>query len=280
MIPTRREKFRSELPIGYFLNQYYDICHDHEHYEFMCIVKGRGLNIINDRMQFLESKFLMLIRPSDVHYIRKIEDFENDFEGFNVPVPREFMENEFALSKQLKDFALTPCIPKRVKLRTSEVNALFSKIQALREMPLSETKNYIYYKLIQEMCSYLLLNQVIFDEDSQKWFPQLLLKLESIKIEDLTYKNILSMSNVSTTALWKMFKKHLNISPSDYIKTRRAEAAYDMLINTDKSFLDIAMELGYGGYVQFYRDMKNRFGAIPKIIRDQKCERYTLKQYH
>ncbi len=269
MIPARKVVLQEHLPVDYRIDRYFSECHNHEYYEFVCVVHGRGLNVINDRVQLLEQKSLMLIRPEDVHYIKKIDEFESRFECFNIPVPVKFIENEFSLCAELKDFVTDTPIPRRVRLHSAEIGALGAKVLKLRDMPDSDTRKYLYYKAVQEMCGYLLTNKVLPEIRAQEWFSQLLVKIENLDVRELDYPAILKLTNVSGTALWKTFKKHLNISPSDYIRGRRAEAAYDMILNSDKSFLEIAMELNYGSYVQFYREIKNHFGLSPKEITDR-----------
>ncbi len=263
------KKLISGLPVGYILNFYYSTLHNHEYYEFFCISKGKGLNVINNVTQLLEPKCLMLIRPNDMHYIRKIDEFDGTFEAYNIPIPKEFIEKEFDSCKELKDFVLTPAVPHRVSITASQLASLSEKAQTLIKLPVSETRSYLYFKLIQEICACLLSNPIITEKNDEIRFSKLLSEFESLEIEDLSYDKMLKISNVSGTALWKIFKKQLNISPSDYIKARRADKAYELLLNTDKSLLDIAMQLGYGSYVQFYRDIKNRFNMTPKEMRKQ-----------
>ncbi len=275
MIPLRRVRLYDDLPIDHRIDSYFSECHNHEYYEFVCVVHGRGLNVINNTIQILESKSLMLIRPEDIHYIKKMDEFKSQFEYFNIPVPIKFIENEFSFSGELKGFVLDSEIPRRVRLHSAQLGVLSSKLLKLKEMPNTETRKYLYYKLSQEMCGYLLSNKVFPEINAQDWFSQLLVKIENLDIKELSYETILNMANVSGTALWKAFKKHLNISPNDYIRTRRAETAYDMILNSNKSFLEIAMELNYGSYVQFYREIKNHFGLSPKEI----CSRSKHSEY-
>lgn len=262
-----RSAFTEKYKIGLLDNDYFDYCHDHEHYEFVCAVKGRGINFINDTVQPLLPGMLVLVRPSDIHAIRKVDKFEGDFRGFNIEVEPYFMENEFALNSTLRDFALKPEIPIRVKLHSVQLESLYMKVMSLFDMPPSDMRTYLYQKLIHEMCYYLLSNTSVTNDIPQKWFSDLLVELEKVRVQELTFEKIVSMSCLSRTALWQAFKKYLNLSPTEYIKAKRAELAYSMIVNTDKSFLDIAMELEYGSYVQFYRDIKNIYGITPKEIR-------------
>ena len=215
---------------------------------------------------------LVLLRPSDIHAIRKIDKFEGDFRGFNIEVEPSFMENEFAQNSTLFNFALKPKIPVCVKLHAVQLESLYMKVMTLFDMPPSDMRTYLYQKLIHELFYYLLCNDSVASEIPRKWFSDLLVELEKVSIQELTFDKIVSMSCLSRTALWQAFKKHLNLSPTEYIKAKRAEVAYSMIVNTDKSFLDIAMELEYGSYVHFYRDIKNIYGITPKEVRAKKSK--------
>lgn len=262
-----RSKFTEEYKIGLLDNNYFDNCHDHEHYEFVFAVKGEGINFINDTVQLLLSGMLVLIRPSDTHAIRKIDNFDGDFRGFNIEVEQDFMENEFALNSALRDFALNTEVPIRVKLHAVELESLYMKAMSLYEMKPSDMRTYLCHKLIQEMCYYLLTNASVSNDVPQRWFLDLLAEIEKVNVQELTFEKMVSMSCMSRTALWQAFKKYMSISPTEYIKSKRANYAYSVIVNTDKSFLDIAMEIGYGSYAQFFRDIKTVYGITPKEIR-------------
>ena len=67
----------------------------------------------------------------------------------------------------------------------------------------------------------------------------------------------------------RLFKEVFEVTPRQYLISRRLERASKMLLNTSKSFHEICLEVGLKDSSSFGRLFKKNFGATPHIYRRQ-----------
>jgi AraC family transcriptional regulator of adaptative response / methylphosphotriester-DNA alkyltransferase methyltransferase len=98
----------------------------------------------------------------------------------------------------------------------------------------------------------------------------------ALKVTDLIdehYQQPLSLSDmaarlyVSPFYLQKMFKKHLSISPSRYLLTRRLKAAKGLLTATGESITRIAQMSGFPNSAYFSAVFHKEVGQSPSVYR-------------
>lgn len=70
------------------------------------------------------------------------------------------------------------------------------------------------------------------------------------------------------TALYKLFKRHTNMSPSEYILNYRLDKALSLVKRTDLRFKTIAIQCGFNDQTYFFRVFKKKYKRTPKQIRD------------
>ncbi len=87
--------------------------------------------------------------------------------------------------------------------------------------------------------------------------------------ESLTVKDVAKVVGLSADYFAKLFYKEMKITVKDYIGEAKINTAANMLVNTDFSYLDIAMALGYSSqsaFISVFRKYKN---LTPKEYREQ-----------
>ncbi|HCY43602.1 MAG TPA: AraC family transcriptional regulator [Prolixibacteraceae bacterium] len=67
----------------------------------------------------------------------------------------------------------------------------------------------------------------------------------------------------------QMFRKYTGISPTQYHLSLRIQKAKDLLVSTDKSFKEIAIDLGFESYFYFSRIFKDKTGKSPMEFRKE-----------
>lgn len=85
----------------------------------------------------------------------------------------------------------------------------------------------------------------------------------------LTVKSIAENVGISETYLSKLFKKETGTSVSAYIRSRRIEAAQNMLKFSEYSYEEISNHLCFSSQSHFTSIFKKETGCTPKVYRDQ-----------
>jgi AraC-like DNA-binding protein len=67
----------------------------------------------------------------------------------------------------------------------------------------------------------------------------------------------------------QMFRKYTGISPTQYHLSLRIQKAKDLLVSTEQSFKEIAIDLGFESYFYFSRIFKDKTGKSPMEFRKE-----------
>lgn len=76
--------------------------------------------------------------------------------------------------------------------------------------------------------------------------------------------------NVGYSYFRQMFRKYTGISPTQYHLSLRIQRAKDLLVSSDLSFKEIAIELGFESYFYFSRIFKDKTGQSPMEFKNEK----------
>jgi len=85
---------------------------------------------------------------------------------------------------------------------------------------------------------------------------------KNLKVDDLA-----ELVNMSTSTFLRHFKKHFHIPPVQYIKQVRLNAACKMLLESNKSFSEIAFDTGFCDQSYMTREFKKMTGLSPSEYR-------------
>jgi LacI family transcriptional regulator len=82
-----------------------------------------------------------------------------------------------------------------------------------------------------------------------------------------TTAELASRFHLSERTLYRRFRDHVGRTPSEELRHARIETAKQLLRNSSTSYINIALECGYGGQSQFNRDFKRATGMTPGDMR-------------
>lgn len=85
--------------------------------------------------------------------------------------------------------------------------------------------------------------------------------------EDVTVEELAALSHYSVAQFRRLFHTLTQMSPSDYIRHTRLNAARTLLTTTDKCITDIALETGFYDHAHFIRTFKAATGKPPARYR-------------
>lgn len=111
-----------------------------------------------------------------------------------------------------------------------------------------------------------LLNQSAFEHSNALQLPSLfkdiLNYIDCNLHERCTMDEICSRFYISRTTLYRMFKQHLNLTPSKYIEDKRFARA-KILLEEKKELREICIKCGFNDYSYFITTFKKKFGITP-----------------
>jgi AraC-like DNA-binding protein len=86
---------------------------------------------------------------------------------------------------------------------------------------------------------------------------------------NVNIEKLASEMNVGYSYFRQMFRKYTGISPTQYHLSLRIQKAKDLLVSTDYSFKEIAIDLGFESYFYFSRIFKDKTGKSPMEFRKE-----------
>jgi AraC family transcriptional regulator len=86
--------------------------------------------------------------------------------------------------------------------------------------------------------------------------------------ENVTVTEIADAVGIHPLHLARTFRKFFDCSPGEYLRKCRIELASNLLINSKKPLVEIALSSGFGDQSQFTRSFKQHTGITPAKFRE------------
>lgn len=83
----------------------------------------------------------------------------------------------------------------------------------------------------------------------------------------LTIRQLGKVADISESECYRLFQKTLHTTPNNYILSHRLQLAATKLVESDKSILDLTLELGFGSPSYFSKKFKERYNSTPLNFR-------------
>ncbi len=244
----------------------YDIpYHWHDEYEFIYVKKGNCLCMVNGDSFTVGEGDAILISAGELHTVAPygggeffaavIHPYMCGAECSNLFSGNITFNHLFSHKNQAESFVI------------EELLELYDVFMA---------KNYAYeLKLKSKICSLfsLLFELGLYGDTAGKHsrnmgvFEDLIEYIHSNYSEDITLDRLAEISNYSKPYVIKLFKENAGKTPFDYINRYRVYKAQEMLINTEKSIIEIALECGFCNIGYFNKLFKRYLGATPGSFR-------------
>ncbi len=228
-----------------------DIYHSHDFYEFITIMEGSCTQLINSNEVTFEKGSLLLLCPGDKH------KFTKQSADINI-LALSVKSQEIKEFERLFAIESTPLSSFNIKLSSKQ-------LRTLADLYYSNTE--YEYKLL--LSNFIKIYTDTFDKN--KALPRELEQAmrEMPKKENLKdgIDRFVALSGYSKTHLARLLKKHLNITPHEFVLNLRMSEAYNSLILTDIHIDDLALEVGYESTSHFQQIFKKKYGITPAALR-------------
>ncbi|MEM6503084.1 MAG: AraC family transcriptional regulator [Cyanobacteria bacterium P01_C01_bin.89] len=91
--------------------------------------------------------------------------------------------------------------------------------------------------------------------------------IEASLNQDIKLADLAGLIDISQFHFSRLFKQSLGLSPHRYLLQQRLEKAKQLLKNTDRLIIDIALECGFNNHSHLSKQFKQMTGVTPKVFR-------------
>lgn len=265
-------KYAEWLDYDYHVNAFdFPMRHKHaDYWEFTLLTNGKLYNVLNGVKETYEANTVFFATTDDEHYMKKASD--EPLRYINVAVRKTIVMN--VLNSINKNFA--------EELKTGKHSYVISedsvyKIENIiyKVNLLSSNQCEVKNKLL---CSALLviLQEILFQkinpyEDTlpsdDLWIHKMTLMMQRKDFTSCTVNDLCEMLGYSRMQLNRLFKRHFDMTPHEYLTNYKLHYARNLLRSTDMKIIDIAMNSGYSTISQFQVNFKAKYGVSPSEFR-------------
>jgi len=238
----------------------YAITHRHDYWEFIIVLSGNYTHVLNHKNFQLNKNQACLMRPlSDAHSLKNAPYGSSHHtirikDSFMREICNKFNETFY------EDLINRPLI--LLTLNDEQTNRIINYTTIISSRTASASMLSSYF-LTMYLLEKIVGEANFFEENKPKWFSEILLKINAPQNLHWSVNDILNACNVSHTHLLRAFKKYENCSIVEYLTNFKMSKACSLLLYSNMSILDIALQLGYSDSSHFGRTFKRLYEISP-----------------
>jgi AraC-like DNA-binding protein len=270
---NRTRMLKDNIPLSIYLNTDFSFrAHWHTDFELAYVESGSiYVSINNDRRKLVKGD-IAICTSGDIHYYEKAEIsskilllvFKPEFFGFPANWPDS---HQLACSFIQKD-----CVA------PNELTHIKHLLYSLMEERRSKKEFYdLFVKAkVLELCGSILryfptnasdISSKAKNFSKLKTMQEILVYIENNFTEDISLQYLADKFNLDAFNLSKAFNSVTGKNLKTYINTLRIYKAEDIILNSKKPLIHIAMECGFNSIRTFNRAYKGIKGYVPSSIR-------------
>lgn len=230
--------------------------HIHNNYELLYFYDGDVDFIINGSIYHLQKNEMLVIKPAVYHHVRVLSARPYERIVFNF--------HESALQKELIPIARSMNIFYRVE-QNSPLKHIFDYIRDCSPNFSHDELTYLARSALNTIfmnMRYLENHTVKEKQRVNSTLEQILLYIDENPTMPLNITVLSQHFNLSESWIAHAFKKHLGVSPANYINRKKIFYAQS-LINMGMSPVQASEICSYINYTTFYRQYKKYLGVHP-----------------
>ena len=244
--------------------------HLHRQLELIYVLSGSTTVTVEQQDFSLKPGQGVLVFPNQMHGLKHVEPGQNllcIFEPDFCHSFRHFFQNK---KPARNDFA-TSSLSEHSRIALQGLETLAHACEKDRPTP-SEvqiyTEGYLTL-LLADLLPSLPLQERKSTADLELE-QRLLLYLDAHYTEELSLESLSKEFGVSRFVLSRIFTEKLHTTFPDYVNSRRLDYARDLLLSSDLSVTQIALDAGFGSSRTFFRAFQDTFHTTPGAYRRQK----------
>ncbi|MCG8502421.1 MAG: AraC family transcriptional regulator [Firmicutes bacterium] len=261
--------------------------HTHDFIEIVYILKGKGVEIINDKSVKVARGDLLFYNISDIHCLNS----DSSVTAINIQIFPQILDESLATSQNAMDFLtltwfndfyslISGFLPK-VTYRGKEfaeiefvVLSMFEEFKNKRTGYMSVIFGYLNVLLGKLFRQIHMDTKIDLRQNVTQVADSVLCYIEK------NYKNKITLNELATKSFYNpsyfgsIFKKCYGMTPFQYINKTRIKKAIEFLDTTGMSIDEVMCSVGYSDKKHFYSLFKQSTGLTPGQYR-QKIKKNT-----
>ncbi|MEM6821310.1 MAG: AraC family transcriptional regulator [Verrucomicrobiota bacterium] len=248
--------------------------HDHDFHECFFVEKGRGQHWTEGGNRMLVPGDFYLVHPNQKHGIRS-----QGMEGLlftNIAFVSDIVEGIIKKQKYLSSRWSETAYPKPIVLKERQRRLFFNLIQDIRDGGRGKfDAGYFVYGL----CRILTVTDVNPDlAPLPEWMKEAITKMNTPENLRLGASCLVRLCGRSHEHVGRMFKKHLKLTPTQWITQERIRYACRLLETTQLGVIEIAFDCGFESTSYFHRMFKSYLDITPLQYRYRVASVQRLNQ--
>jgi AraC-like DNA-binding protein len=261
--------FDTDLPAKViFHKQYLNIWHDHNFYELVLVVSGKGFHKTLERKTPIQNGSLLLLKPGDIH------SYQVDNEKLsiiNILIQPSFFEDGL-LTNLLKDINGTVCIAHMMS-GTQNYKRLLEVLQLLKNEE-SSNNNFRREMFSSLLCEILCISARGFmsstqDSKHRKYADLIADYMQKHPDQEPRLEDISELTGLTPSYIGRNFKNITGYKFVELVNEYRIKKACDLLVDSNADINEIFHKSGYKSKVYFHRAFKRIIGFSPLQYRKQ-----------
>lgn len=246
--------------------------HTHEFAEIFLVLNGRIGHFANGELTEAVAGSLVFVRPTDYHCFEYIENESCELVNFSFTLDlllalSRYLENDFFM----KRFTAPP-LPPLFKLSSTETDRiahLLFNINAESSQAAIEVSKIKVKAVLAELFIKFFLEEYNSQRlsDVPDWLDRLCLEMKRPEHLCGGVKTMQKLAPCTPEHLCKVFRKHLSITPTDFINEQKLNYAAKRLADSEDKIYSISTDLGFKSLSRFYNIFRKHYGVSPARYR-------------
>lgn len=242
--------FETEMPL-----------HTHNEFELTLCIEGANNVIAGNRIYHAGEKSLFFFPTNCMHKINT--DEKSVYKRYVMTVSPTWLKNVLGRDNRLRINSFVPCV---ISLSDNDFYGLKNAFENYIKYKNDELKRLSILFSILEICEVLLNDENEFDlspiSDIMQYINDRL--TDELKVSDIAEKFFFNPDY-----LCRLFKRHTNITITEYINIQRISIAREIL-DSGNSVQNAQSAAGFNNYSHFSRTFKKYMNLTPKQYQSRK----------
>lgn len=236
-----------------------DAYHAHDHAEVFVHVIGQMELFIENNVYYHNANEIRVYAPGELHFGKW--EHAQDMEWYQISLKPSFLEAYPALADKIVNR------PKGyenvfVTRKHETILSMLEEIFQKEETPVAE--HYFFANILKILC---ILNEpennIEVKMGKNKCLQDILEIINKNLVHIRTLDDMTALTHFSASYIHQLFKKHLNITPHQYVIMKKMANAKELL-SKGATISEACFGSGFDDYANFITSFRKHFGVTPK----------------